>query len=96
MVMSAWAINIHDLGFAYPGQTAMLFSHLNLQVATGKRFGLFGPNGAGKTTLMNLMTGCFLTKKEALKLPGRRSKQKINLSTVYSDLSRRIFLFTRN
>lgn len=72
--MSAWAINIHDLGFAYPGQTAMLFSKLNLQVATGKRFGLFGPNGAGKTTLMNLMTGLLSCKEGSIEIAG----QKIN------------------
>ncbi|MES2371201.1 MAG: ABC transporter ATP-binding protein [Bacteroidota bacterium] len=74
--MSAWAINIHDLGFAYPGQTAMLFSKLNLQVATGKRFGLFGPNGAGKTTLMNLMTGLLSCKEGSIEIAGQEINTK--------------------
>ena len=51
------AVKIENLGFSYPGQVNVLFSHLNLEIASGERFGLFGPNGAGKTTLMNLMTG---------------------------------------
>jgi ABC-2 type transport system ATP-binding protein len=76
MAMSAWAINIHDLGFAYTGQRAMLFSHLNLQVTTGKRFGLFGPNGAGKTTLMNLMTGLLSYKEGSIEIAGQEIKTK--------------------
>ena len=68
--MSSYAIDIQDLGFAYPGQAAALFSHLNLQVAAGKRFGLFGPNGAGKTTLMNLMTGLLSSKEGKILIAG--------------------------
>ncbi len=74
--MSVPAINIRDLGFAYPGQTAMLFSHLNLQVAAGTRFGLFGPNGAGKTTLMNLMTGLLSYKEGSIEIVGKEIKTK--------------------
>lgn len=54
--MSA-AVCIRDLSFSYKGQIRKNFSHLNLEIEKGERFGIFGPNGAGKTTLMNLMTG---------------------------------------
>lgn len=68
--MSASAIDIQGLGFAYPGQATMLFSALNLRVEAGKRFGLFGPNGAGKTTLMNLMTGLLGFKTGSIRIAG--------------------------
>ncbi|MES2331837.1 MAG: ABC transporter ATP-binding protein [Bacteroidota bacterium] len=74
--MNPLAVNIQDLGFAHPGQTAMLFSHLSLQVPAGIRFGLFGPNGAGKTTLMNLMTGLLSFTKGSIELNGNEIKKK--------------------
>lgn len=74
--MNPLAVNIQDLCFAYPGQTAMLFSHLNLEIAAGKRFGIFGPNGAGKTTLMNLMTGLLPFKAGSIRLSGIQIKKK--------------------
>ncbi len=74
--MNPSAVNIQDLGFAYPGQTAMLFSHLNLEIPAGIRFGLFGPNGAGKTTLMNLMTGLLPFKKGSICIAGNEIKKK--------------------
>jgi ABC-2 type transport system ATP-binding protein len=64
------AIDIQNLGFAYPGHTTAIFSHLDLQVEAGRRFGLFGPNGAGKTTLMNLMTGLLPFKKGSIHIEG--------------------------
>ncbi len=75
------AVQIHDLGFCYPGTTHRCFSHLNLSIAKGKRFGLFGPNGAGKTTLMNCMTGLLQVKEGAIHLLGQRigeNKKKVN------------------
>ncbi len=74
--MNPSAVNIQDLGFAYPGQTAMLFSHLNLTIPAGTRFGLFGPNGAGKTTLMNLMTGLLPFKQGSIRIAGNEIKKK--------------------
>jgi ABC-2 type transport system ATP-binding protein len=72
--MNAPAVYIENLGFCYPGQTSMCFSHLNLQVAPGERFGLFGPNGAGKTTLMNCMTGLLSHQQGSIKLLGNEIK----------------------
>ena len=72
--MNATAVHIENLGFHYPGQTTMCFSHLNLQVAPGERFGLFGPNGAGKTTLMNCMTGLLSYHQGSIQLFGNEIK----------------------
>lgn len=74
--MNPLAVNIQDLCFTYPGQTTMLFSHLNLEIAAGSRFGLFGPNGAGKTTLMNLMTGLLSFEQGSIRLSGNEIKKK--------------------
>jgi ABC-2 type transport system ATP-binding protein len=68
------AININDLSFGYPGQPD-IFSHFNLDVAAGRRFGLFGPNGAGKTTLMNLMTGLLSAPAGSIRLFGNEIKK---------------------
>ncbi len=74
--MNPSAVNIQDLGFAYPGQKAMLFSHLDLTIPAGSRFGLFGPNGAGKTTLMNLMTGLLPFKQGSIRIAGHEIRKK--------------------
>ncbi len=70
------AIKIEDLGFNYPGQSNKFFSHLNLQINPGERFGLFGPNGAGKTTLMNLITGVLSYHEGSIELLGNTIKAK--------------------
>jgi ABC-2 type transport system ATP-binding protein len=80
-LMSADAINIHNLSFRYPGATHNCFQQLNLKVRVGDRFGLFGPNGAGKTTLMNCMTGLLTFKEGAIELLGQpitQNKKELN------------------
>ncbi|MGC4038899.1 MAG: ABC transporter ATP-binding protein [Chitinophagaceae bacterium] len=62
------AVSINDLSFGYKGQAKQNFSHLNLSIPTGERFGIFGPNGAGKTTLMNLMTGLLNYNEGSVKI----------------------------
>ena len=75
------AVAIHNLGFRYPGAASNCFSHLNLQVAVGERFGIFGPNGAGKTTLMNCMTGLLNFNEGSIELLGQpvtQNKKEVN------------------
>jgi len=79
--MSNPAVAIHELGFRYPGAAGNCFRQLNLEVATGDRFGLFGPNGAGKTTLMNCMTGLLTFNEGTIELLGRpvtKNKKELN------------------
>ncbi len=66
--MSSPAVSISRLNFRYAGQSGVVISNLDLEIAAGERFGLFGPNGAGKTTLMNLMTGLLFFKEGSIKL----------------------------
>jgi ABC-2 type transport system ATP-binding protein len=75
------AMQIDDLSFGYPEQSSgspeqlRLFSHFNLEIGVGRRFGLFGPNGAGKTTLMNLMTGLLAADAGSIRLFGKEMKK---------------------
>jgi ABC-2 type transport system ATP-binding protein len=69
--MTSPAVRIENLGFRYPGQQVPCFSHLNLEIRAGERFGLFGPNGAGKTTLMNCMTGLLRFQEGSISLLGK-------------------------
>jgi ABC-2 type transport system ATP-binding protein len=73
------AVSIVNLGFSYPGQSGLSFTHLNLEIAVGERFGLFGPNGAGKTTLMSLMTGLLAYHEGSIRILGHEI-QKHNKS----------------
>lgn len=70
------AIKIENLSFNYPRQPGTFLSHLNMEIASGERFGLFGPNGAGKTTLMNLMTGLLSYPEGSITLFGNEIKSK--------------------
>jgi len=69
--MSNAAVSVKQLAFQYPGQTKPVFSGLDLEIASGLRFGLFGPNGAGKTTLMNCMTGLLAFSEGSIALLGQ-------------------------
>lgn len=70
------AVDVENMGFRYPGNDVVSFSHFNLQIAKGERFGLFGPNGAGKTTLMSLMTGLLTPAEGSIKILGRDAHSK--------------------
>lgn len=73
--MTTRAVHIEDLSFRYKGQGHYFLDHLNLDIQSGERFGLFGPNGAGKTTLMNLMTGLVPHYSGDIWLLGKKVRQ---------------------
>ena len=57
--MSADAINLHGVSFAYNtfNQSPPVFRDVSLQVPAGARVVLVGANGAGKSTLLRLIGG---------------------------------------
>ncbi len=48
--------HLNEVSFAY-GATRVL-EDINLDLQTGKFYGVVGPNGSGKTTFLDLLTGC--------------------------------------
>ncbi|WP_432735464.1 ATP-binding cassette domain-containing protein [Maridesulfovibrio sp. FT414] len=51
------ALEIKDLGFAYPGSTGPLFEGLDVDLRPGNVMVITGHNGSGKTTLVRLLLG---------------------------------------
>lgn len=51
------AVEIKDLGFAYPGSTGPLFEGLDVSIKPGNVVVITGHNGSGKTTLVRLLLG---------------------------------------
>ncbi len=54
-------INIENLHFSYSGH--MVFSDINMNLESGKIYGLLGENGVGKTTLLKIIGGFLKVKK---------------------------------
>ncbi len=81
--MKPAAVSLVDLGFSYPGESGVCFSHLSLDIQAGERFGLFGPNGAGKTTLMNCMTGLLPDYTGSVKLAGLEVRNNKNVRSLF-------------
>jgi ABC-2 type transport system ATP-binding protein len=76
MALTPPAVAISEVQFAYPRNGGNIYTHLNLTINQGDRFGVFGPNGAGKTTLMNLMTGLLCPQSGSIKLMGQDTRKK--------------------
>ena len=67
-------IELHDLGFAWPGQDELLdIPNFNLQ--RGESLFLKGPSGSGKTTLLGLLGGVQKPGRGSLKLLGQELAQ---------------------
>ena len=51
------AVTLRDVTFTYPGATAPILRHVNLDVAEGEFLAVMGANGCGKSTLCKTMNG---------------------------------------
>ena len=54
--MSAYALELEDVGFSYDGETEVL-KHLNFRLRYGEFAVLQGISGTGKTTLLSVING---------------------------------------
>ncbi|MGP3929071.1 ABC transporter ATP-binding protein [Nonomuraea sp. KM88] len=52
-------IELHDVGFTYPGSAEPVLSGVDLTLRAGSTVALVGSNGAGKTTLVKLLSGMY-------------------------------------
>lgn len=51
------ALQAEGLVFAYPGQSNLALSGVDIQLRRGTAVGLLGPNGSGKSTLLDVLMG---------------------------------------
>ncbi len=50
-------IELKNVSYTYPGETAPALENINLQIEAGQHIALVGSSGAGKSTLINLLLG---------------------------------------
>jgi cobalt/nickel transport system ATP-binding protein len=67
--VSSPAIDVQQLGFAYPGGPLAL-DGVTFAVQPGESIGLVGPNGAGKTTLFLCLTGVLSPQSGSVQVCG--------------------------
>ncbi|MBE0467012.1 MAG: ATP-binding cassette domain-containing protein, partial [Candidatus Desulforudis sp.] len=62
-------IVVNELTKTFRENTAL--ENINLEVPSGRIFGLVGPNGAGKTTLIKIIMGILLPTRGWVSINGR-------------------------
>lgn len=68
-------VTIEHLHFAFK-KNEPLFSDLNLELKTGRTYGLFGLNGAGKTTLLNHISGMLFPEKGECRVLEKSARER--------------------
>jgi ABC-2 type transport system ATP-binding protein len=68
-------VAINNLDFGYR-KNKKLFSELNLELETGRIYGLLGKNGSGKTTLMKQTAGLLYAQNGEIILNGENPKKR--------------------
>ncbi len=71
-------IDIRDLDFTYPGQSAPLFERFSWQVGRGEFWSVIGPSGCGKSTLLHLIVGGRMAGGGTLTVNGEGVPRKKN------------------
>jgi cobalt/nickel transport system ATP-binding protein len=97
--MTAPALVVHDLAFAYPdGHEAL--RGVDLTVTAGERVAILGPNGAGKTTLVLALNGINGASRGSVTVGGmlvdRRNLAEIRrrVGIVFQDPDDQLFMPT--
>jgi ABC-type nitrate/sulfonate/bicarbonate transport system ATPase subunit len=71
-------IDIQDLVFTYPNQTAPLFDHFTWRVGRGEFWSVIGPSGSGKSTLLHLIVGVRMPQAGKVIVNGEAVPRKKN------------------
>ncbi|HUJ63277.1 MAG TPA: ATP-binding cassette domain-containing protein [Kofleriaceae bacterium] len=79
--MTAPAIVVRDLAFAYRGATRRVLDGIDLTVEAGRRVLVIGANGAGKTTLLRVIAGKHMVEPDRVRVLGRAAFHDPELTT---------------
>ncbi len=71
-------IDIENLTFTYPGQTALLFDRFSWRVERGEFWSVIGPSGCGKSTLLHLIVGVRAPDDGTIAVNGENVPRKKN------------------
>jgi ATP-binding cassette subfamily B protein/subfamily B ATP-binding cassette protein MsbA len=88
-------ITLRNVSFEYPGTTARVLEHLNLDVRPNQMIALVGASGAGKTTLCNLVARFYDPVEGSIEIDGI-DLRKINVQSfrqLLGIVEQEIFLF---
>jgi ABC-type multidrug transport system fused ATPase/permease subunit len=91
--MPAQGIRFRDVGFSYPGGSAVL-EHFDLTIPAGSSLAIVGQNGAGKTTLAKLLCRLYDPQAGAIEIDGVDLRQlavaswRKRVSAVFQDFIR--------
>ncbi|MBN2021231.1 MAG: ABC transporter ATP-binding protein [Pirellulales bacterium] len=69
------AVELRDVRFTYPGQSAPTVEDVSFRVARGESVSMIGPNGGGKTTLLRLMLGLLHPTAGEVRVLGERPER---------------------
>ena len=67
-------LQIVDLSFTYPNQSAPALQHINFNIKPGSSIAIVGPSGAGKSTLANLLLRFWDYESGEIRLGGESLK----------------------
>lgn len=68
--MSQAMIRVRELSFRYPGRSAAILDHLDVDIAAGERVALLGANGSGKTTFALHLNGLLTLQEGTVSIDG--------------------------
>ncbi len=69
------ALDVAQVTFRYPGQSAAALSNVSLRIAPGERIGIIGRSGSGKSTLARLLMGFYAPDEGQILLDGLDLRQ---------------------
>lgn len=90
------AIDIHHLGFTYPGQPQPVLQDINLSIAAGQHIAILGSTGCGKSTLLQLLTRAWDSQQGDINLNGLpiSAYDESSLRAMTSVVPQRVHLFS--
>jgi thiol reductant ABC exporter CydC subunit len=68
------ALEVRDLGFAYPGEPRLALDGVSLRLEPGRRVAVVGPSGSGKSTLVHLLLRFWDVSPGSLLLDGEDAR----------------------